>query len=218
MTMAFPTDWQRALIIVAHPDDPEYGLAPAVSKWTRQGKHVTYVLATSGEAGIEGMPPDEAGPLREQEQIRAGLQVGVKDIEFLGLPDSRLAEHPEELREAIAAAVRRHPAELVISLYRGPEWGPGRPNQADHIAVGDAVADIVTNAWLFENGPEPTHHVDVSDEDVQAAINSLAEHEVYLSVLDPKTPVMSQARAQVYRSIARDAHDIRVGLRLINRP
>lgn len=58
----------------------------------------------------------------------------------------------------------------------------------------------------------------MSDEDVQAAINSLAEHEVYLSVLDPKTPVMSQARAQVYRSIARDGHDIRVGLRLINRP
>jgi len=40
-----PEDWQRALAIVAHPDDLEYGAASAVARWTDQGKWVGYVLA-----------------------------------------------------------------------------------------------------------------------------------------------------------------------------
>lgn len=50
--------------MVAHPDDLEYGVASAVARWTGQGKEVVYVLATRGEAGIAGMNPDQAGPLR----------------------------------------------------------------------------------------------------------------------------------------------------------
>ena len=48
-----PEDWERAVAVVAHPDDLEYGAAAAVARWTGQGKHVAYVLATEGEAGIE---------------------------------------------------------------------------------------------------------------------------------------------------------------------
>lgn len=220
MTLPFPTEWSHALVLVAHPDDPEYGLAPAVSSWTRAGKKVTYILATSGEAGIEGMAPETAGPLREREQILAGAQVGVRDVEFLGLPDGQLEGCPR-LVARLTEAVKNHPdADMVISLYRGPEWAPGLPNQADHIAFGDAAVDVVAplGLWQFENGPEPTHHVDVTDEDVLAAIRSLSEHEVYLRVLDPETPVPAQARAQVDRSIIRDGDRIRVGLRLISKP
>src|SRR5690606_32794632 len=46
-------DWQRALCVVAHPDDMEFGTAAAVARWTDQGKHVVYCMVTSGEAGIE---------------------------------------------------------------------------------------------------------------------------------------------------------------------
>ena len=49
------------MAVVAHPDDLEYGVASAVARWTGQGKDVMYVLATSGEAGIDGMAPDEVG-------------------------------------------------------------------------------------------------------------------------------------------------------------
>ena len=45
-----PEDWHRAVAVVAHPDDLEYGVASAVARWTAQGKEVAYVLATSGEA------------------------------------------------------------------------------------------------------------------------------------------------------------------------
>ncbi|MGE6738176.1 PIG-L deacetylase family protein, partial [Streptomyces sp. NPDC059900] len=50
-----PEDWERCLAVAAHPDDIEYGAASAVARWTAQGKRVTYLLATRGEAGIDGM-------------------------------------------------------------------------------------------------------------------------------------------------------------------
>lgn len=217
MTLPFPEDWNHALVVVAHPDYPEYGMAAAVAKWTREGKRVTYVLATSGEAGIEGMDPAEAGPIREEEQRRSGAQVGVRELVWLDLPDGRLTETPE-LDEALRQVLDAYPAEVVVTTYGGPEFAPDLPNQPDHIAVNRALAEILSGkrVWLFENGPEPTHHVFVDDEDVHAAIRALAEHQVYLSVLDPATPVKSQARAQVYRSVARRRDDNRVHFRLMN--
>ena len=64
----FPQDWQRALVIVAHPDDPEYGQGAAVAEWIAQGRDVHYLLATHGEAGIAGLAPELSGPLRAVEQ------------------------------------------------------------------------------------------------------------------------------------------------------
>jgi len=55
-----PTDWANALAVVAHPDDMEYGGAAAVARWTDEGRSVAYLLATRGEAGIDGMAPEEA--------------------------------------------------------------------------------------------------------------------------------------------------------------
>jgi len=70
-------DWDKALAVVAHPDDLEYGAASAVARWTDRGKHISYLLVTRGEAGIDAMPPEQIGPLREEEErISAGL-VGV---------------------------------------------------------------------------------------------------------------------------------------------
>src|SRR5271155_1627984 len=82
-----PEDWTRAVAVVAHPDDLEYGAASAVARWTGQGKEVAYVLVTDGEAGIDGMSPEEAGPLRREEEIRSAAVVGVDRVEFLGHAD-----------------------------------------------------------------------------------------------------------------------------------
>ena len=79
----FPTDWQRALCIVAHPDDLEYGTAAAVAAWTEQGKAVSYLLVTRGEAGIDTMHPDEAAGVREQEERDGAREVGVERVDFL---------------------------------------------------------------------------------------------------------------------------------------
>jgi LmbE family N-acetylglucosaminyl deacetylase len=219
-----PDDWQRALVVVAHPDDIEYGPAAAVAAWTAAGRDVRYVLATSGEAGIAGLPPEAAGPVREQEQRRAAAAVGVSVVEFLGHPDGRLVEGLD-LRRAIAAAIRRHRPELVVTMHFGQTWtppgvAPAYWNSADHRVLGRAVLDAVgdaANEWIFPElaDPEPwqgvrwiavatpvevTHVVDVEDV-VEQAVASLVEHRRYLAALSDD-PVEEQARRQVEMATA----------------
>lgn len=193
----FPAEWRSALVLVPHPDDPEYGVAAAVAKWTAAGKTVRYALACRGEAGIAGMSPEQAGPLREAEQRRAAAIVGVDDVDFWDFPDGQIRD-TAELRAVIGAAITAAKPDLVLTLYGGPEFGPGMPNQRDHIEFAAAVTaayDALPDPprWLFQGGPEPTH-IEPVDGYVDAALAALAAHEVYLSVLDPQTPVRQQAR------------------------
>jgi LmbE family N-acetylglucosaminyl deacetylase len=191
--------WSSALAIVAHPDDLEYGTAAAVARWTDQGKRVSYLLATSGEAGIDGMDPAEVGPLREDEERAGAAIVGVDTVEFLGYPDGVL-EYSLGLRRDIARAVRRHRPDVVITGNYEERWAPGMLNQADHIALGRAVVDGVrdgANRWVFrellDEGLEPwsaktvlvssgthaQHGVDVSDHFAKG-VRSLEAHAAYL--------------------------------------
>lgn len=212
--LEFPQDWQRALVLVAHPDDPEYGMGVAVAEWVAAGKEVSYVLATRGEAGIAGLAPDESGPLRVMEQENACARVGVTDLVFLDHPDGRI-EEGLALRREFAREIRRVRPDLVLTLNHRDEWGPGRWNSADHRAVGRAVLDAVgdaDNEWIFpellEEGlprhkaqwvavlsPQPTHAQPVSAASIEKAVASLAEHKEYLRALSEE-PVLEQARAQ----------------------
>lgn len=194
-----PEDWDRALAVVAHPDDMEYGAAAAVARWTAQGKWVGYVLVTDGEAGIETMDPAEAGPLRRVEQVASCEVVGVTDVEFLGLPDGTLVEDLA-LRADLAAAVRRHRPDVVLSINFRDSWGGPSWNHADHRAVGRALLDAVRDAgnpWVFPDrgepwggvrwvafsgSPQPTHGVDVTDT-FDLGVRSLECHAVYLDAL-----------------------------------
>jgi LmbE family N-acetylglucosaminyl deacetylase len=212
--------WTSALAIVAHPDDLEYGTAAAIARWTAQGKRVVYCLATSGEAGIDGMTPDESGPLREQEERASAAIVGVDVVEFLGYPDGML-EYGLPLRRDVARAVRRHRPDVVITSNFHDFWAPGFPNQADHIAVGRAVLDgarDAANRWVFRElldeglppwpakqlliagGTQLTHGVDVTDH-FDDGVASLEAHAAYLrglgdhAMADPREFLESFARA-----------------------
>ncbi|WP_054055911.1 PIG-L deacetylase family protein [Alloactinosynnema sp. L-07] len=194
-----PTDWQRALAIVAHPDDLEYGASAAIAGWTDEGRSVAYVLATRGEAGIDTMPPAEAGPLRSAEQVAAAAIVGVDVVEFLDHPDG-LLEHSLALRRDLAAAIRRHRPELVITINHHPSFPGGGLNMADHRNLGNALLDAVrdaANRWLFPEAgdpwtgvrwvavaasPQATHAVDVTDT-LDRGIASLRAHAAYLAAL-----------------------------------
>ncbi|MEL7209786.1 MAG: PIG-L deacetylase family protein, partial [Actinomycetota bacterium] len=148
----FPEDWNKALFVVAHPDDPEYGAAAAVARWTGQGKEVVYLLVTRGEAGIDSVPPDESGPLREQEQIAAGAEVGVDTVEFLEDHVDGVIEYGPALRRDLAGAIRRHRPDTVLGLNHRPTWGGTALNSADHRNVGQALADAcqdAANRWIF---------------------------------------------------------------------
>ncbi|WP_102145494.1 PIG-L deacetylase family protein [Mycobacterium hubeiense] len=200
MPEPFPAGWSTALVLVPHPDDPEYGIGAAVAKWTAAGRTVYYALASRGEAGIAGIPPEKAGPVREREQRHSAAIVGVDDVVFWDFPDGQIRDTPE-LRAKIADAITAIKPDVVITIYSGPEWAPGQPNQRDHIEFATAVAkayDTLSDPprWLFENGPEMTHGETV-DGYVDVAVESLSAHFAYLSVLDPDTPVEEQARQQV---------------------
>ena len=202
-----PEDWSRALAVAAHPDDLEYGTASAIARWTGQGKQVSYLLVTDGEAGIDGMAPEQAGPLRRDEEIRSAAAVGVEVVEFLGYPDG-LVEADHRLRRYLAAAIRRHRPEVVISLnFRESFGGPGW-NHVDHRNTGVALLDAARDAgnrWLFTdlvdeglepwsgvrfvafgNSPQAGHGVDVTDW-IDRGVASLEEHRVYLDGLPEGT-------------------------------
>ena len=85
-----------------------------MARWTGQGKDVSYLLATKGEAGIAGMSPDKTGPLRVEEEIRSAHVVGVSTVEFLDDHQDGLVEYGIALRHDLAAAFRRLQPEVVI--------------------------------------------------------------------------------------------------------
>jgi LmbE family N-acetylglucosaminyl deacetylase len=195
-----PEDWGRAVAAVAHPDDLEYGAAAAVARWTEQGRDVSYVMATRGEAGIAGMAPDRVGPIREEEERRSAAIVGVHEVAFLDHADG-LVEYGIPLRRDLAAEFRRLRPDVVITMHFDLTWGEsGAINHADHRAVGLAVLDAcrdAANPWLFPDaGPawsgikhayvaassDPTHFVDVTAT-LEAGIASLREHAVYIEGL-----------------------------------
>ena len=195
-----PEDWTRAVAVVAHPDDLEYGVASAVARWTGQAKKVAYVLATRGEAGIAGMDPGRTGLLRVEEERRSAAVVGVTEVEFLNHEDG-LVEYGLPLRRDLTAVFRRLQPEVVITQSFDLTWGEEGPvNHADHRAVGLAVLDAcrdAANEWVFAMaGPacktirdayvagtgNPTHFADVT-ETIEAGVASLREHRAYIEGL-----------------------------------
>ncbi|MEU1489201.1 PIG-L deacetylase family protein [Streptomyces sp. NPDC005776] len=203
-----PSDWQRALAVVAHPDDLEYGCAAAVAGWADGGRDITYLLATRGEAGIDTLEPDRCAPLREQEQRASAAVVGVSRVEFLDHRDG-VIEYGTGLRRDIAAAVRRHRPELVITLNHRDTWGGAAWNTPDHRAVGRATLDAAADAgnrWIFPEltaqglepwdgvrwvavagSSTPTHAVDATA-GLERSVQSLLAHRTYIEVLTDEDP------------------------------
>jgi LmbE family N-acetylglucosaminyl deacetylase len=204
-----PENWERCLAVAAHPDDIEYGAASAVARWTAQGKQVTYLLATRGEAGIDGVPPDKAAPLREAEQRAGAREVGVEIVEFLDYPDG-IIEYGTSLRRDIVRSIRRHRPEVIVSGDFAVRGIYGMTNQADHRAVGLATLDAARDAgnrWIFPElageglepwggvryacfvgAAQPTHGVDITGEPLRRGIASLAAHAEYTKGLGSDGP------------------------------
>ena len=213
-------DWQRALCVVAHPDDLEFGSSAAVARWTGQGKQVVYCMLTSGEAGIDGLDPEECRAVREAEQVESARIVGVDQVDFLGLRDGIL-EYGVALRRAIAEEVRLHRPEIVITGNHRDTWGGNNLNQADHIAVGRATLDAVRDAgnrWIFPEqvadglepwggvravwgagSPDSLHAADTTDT-FDLGVESLKAHAAYIDGLgwenwDPREFLEGMGRA-----------------------
>lgn len=194
-------DLRRVLIVVAHPDDAEYGTSAAVAHWTSRGVEVGYLLLTAGEAGMK-RSPEEAGPLRAVEQRNACDIVGAGSLTILDFPDGML-EYGLDLRRAVAREIRRFQPDAVLcgagELHVA--WGI---DHADHRAAGLASIDAVRDAdnrwvfrdlvddeglepwgvtWLLLNATTPTHFVELDADDERRAVASLSAHKAYLADL-----------------------------------
>lgn len=224
---------ESVLCVIAHPDDIEYGTAAAVAKWTAAGKRVAYYLLTSGEAGIDGLTPQQCGPLREAEERASAARVGVETVEFAGHPDG-MVEYGLALRRDIARAIRRHRPDLVTTLSRHEMVG-STINQADHRVVGLGVLDATGDAgnrWVFpelaaDEGLEPwsvtavafaaspiaNQYIDVS-EHFEDGVASLEEHARYLAGLPDDYPSARDLLESILGGAATDIDGVRYALPL----
>ena len=138
-------EFERALVVFAHPDDAEFLCGGTVAKWTAAGVDVEYVCATDGSAGWNG--PDltrgEISSIREREMREAAAILGVGDVAFLGYADGMLV--PDlDLRRSITREVRRTRPDVIVTFDPSQLWsGRGYINHPDHRAVGEAVLSVV---------------------------------------------------------------------------
>ena len=196
-----PHTWRpaRFMVIVAHPDDADFGPAATAAAWIDAGSEGWLVCCTSGDAGAEDPDTDplELTALREREQRAAAAVVGYAGLTFLHQPDGALA-NDLALREQLVREIRSFRPDAVLAT--DPETlfhEGGGVNHTDHRAAGIAAVDAVYPAarnpmafpWLARQGLEahrvqrlylfwsnqPTAWVDISAT-VDRKIAALREH------------------------------------------
>ncbi len=135
---------ERALVIMAHPDDVDFGSAGTVATWTDAGIEVTYCLVTSGDAGGSDLSQsyEDRASLREAEQTKAALEVGVTDVRFLRFPDGRVT-YDLELRKALSRVIRQVRPQRVLTQSSERNVDRIYASHPDHYATGQAAIDAV---------------------------------------------------------------------------
>jgi LmbE family N-acetylglucosaminyl deacetylase len=182
------------LVIAAHTDDAEFGIAGTVAKWTHEGKKVVYVVCTDGDKGTSdpNMSPRELAEIRQKEQQEAAEVLGVREVVFLGYPDQGL-EDTAEFRKELVRQIRIFRPQTVAAPdpYRKYLWHRDHriagqvaldavyPYARDHLAYPDLLAqgyqphkvkEVLT--WASE---DPNYWVDISDY-FETKISALKRH------------------------------------------
>jgi LmbE family N-acetylglucosaminyl deacetylase len=197
------TGVERALVVIAHPDDVDFGWAGSVAVMTDAGIEVVYCLVTDGDAGGSetGIAREDMAPMRRDEQRAAAAIVGVHELHFLGYPDGRV-EASLELRCDITRVMRTVRPNRVMTQSPDRNWDRIYASHPDHLAAGEATVAAVypdaRNRWahpeLAAEGLEPwtvealwmgigreaaTHYVDITDA-VERKIAALLSHKSQL--------------------------------------
>jgi LmbE family N-acetylglucosaminyl deacetylase len=148
-TISQPPDaWespQRILVVLAHPDDPEFFCGATLARWAAAGHHIVCCLLTCGDKGTKdrSLNPEELCAIRQTEQRAASAALGVEKVLFLGYPDGYLI--PElDLRRDIVRIIRQERPDILVTcdptnLFIGENY----INHPDHRAAGQAVLDAV---------------------------------------------------------------------------
>ncbi len=193
----------RYLHVAAHPDDLDFGAAGTTASLTASGDEVVYCLVTDGQAGgfDNTISRDEMADIRRREQTAAAKVVGVTDLHFLGFPDGQVVADLD-LRKALARVIRQVRPDRMLTQSPVRNLARMFASHPDHLAVGEACLNAVypdarnefafpelltgeglephtvSQVWLM-GGPEPDHHVDITDH-IEAKIEALLCHESQL--------------------------------------
>ncbi len=195
---------KRVLIVLAHPDDPEFFCGGTVAKWAAAGCSVTYCLLTRGDKGADdnAHTPAEIGTMRETEQRAAAQILGVEQVIFLDHPDGYL-EPSIELRRDIVRIIRTVRPEIVLTCDPTNFFPSNRHiNHADHRAAGEATLDAVypaTRSALYfpelleeENlQPHKVHDVFVAGAQHPNIVVDVTEY------MDAKLQALRQHKSQI---------------------
>jgi LmbE family N-acetylglucosaminyl deacetylase len=200
---------QNILVILAHPDDPEFFCGATLAKWARARHDITYQLLTCGDKGwnpktADDMTPDTLCALRHEEQASAAKLIGAKAVHFLDRPDGYLV--PDlELRREVVRLIRKHKPDILVTCDPQNVFATYGINHPDHRACGQVVLDAVFPAAgspfffpeLINEGLEPhmpkevwvsltnqpNTTIDVTDT-WEIKLNAILEHKS--QVQDPK--------------------------------
>jgi LmbE family N-acetylglucosaminyl deacetylase len=168
------TDSKRVMVIMAHPDDPDFFSGGTIALWAREGAEIIYLILTNGNKGSDdpAMTPEHLAKLRQGEQQAAANLLGVKTITFLGEPDGEL-QATIPLRRRVVREIRRHRPHTIIcpdpSAYY---FGNTYVNHPDHRAAGQVALEAI-----FPAARNRMYHPDLLDEGLMPH----AVREIYLA-------------------------------------
>ncbi len=159
---------RRVMVVMAHPDDAEFGAGGTLAKWAREGAELRYVLCTSGDKGASDprVNPAELAKIREQEQRNAArVLAGGREVEcvYLRYPDGMLTVTHELERDIVREIRRFRPHVVVCQDPTRLFYGKSYINHPDHRAAGLAAVnaiypkarDPLTFPELLREGFEP---------------------------------------------------------------
>ena len=158
---------QKILVILAHPDDPEFFCGASLAKWARAGHEITYLLLTCGDKGFNpttqpDMTTEKLCALRHVEQRNAANVIGAKAVHFLDVEDGYLTPNLD-LRRDIVREIRRHKPDILVTCDPQNLFAMYGLNHPDHRACGQVLFDVVFPAAgskvffpeLIDEGFEP---------------------------------------------------------------
>jgi LmbE family N-acetylglucosaminyl deacetylase len=136
---------QRILVVLAHPDDPEFFCGATLAKWARVGKEVRYLVLTCGDKGSDNpeMTPELLCADRQIEQRAAAAVIGATQVMFLSYRDGEL-ENTLDVRREIVREIRRYKPQIIVTCdpttyFRANAY----INHTDHRTAGAAALDAV---------------------------------------------------------------------------
>jgi LmbE family N-acetylglucosaminyl deacetylase len=157
---------QKILVILAHPDDPEFFMGGTIKRWTQQGHRVVYYLLTKGDKGTQDrdLLPEELMKTRIGEQTAAARILGVDEIHFLDNPDGFL-ELTTDIRREVTRIIRKEKPDILVSSDPTNFFPNDNAsiNHPDHRMAGQIVIESFFPAAgnpkffpeLLEEGYEP---------------------------------------------------------------